>query len=595
MASTRQTVGAAIQSVLPDGSAHLINELSSIRHEISNWEICPMFPTDVFAVSAYLLKIGGVVAFYEPSPYADEVSLQPCQFTMNVAERLEADEAGEKWRDPKRAMLGEPPESVQKLWDELIESENAPVTPGPYLKNGGTAPTWWKTALKLAMISDMACNRLLRDPLRSYEPSPFESWLASRYQKDEDGEQEKPPASLCIMADPAVVCVMPKVRVAPVGATLRNISRNLALLPGGGEVRCSWHMPHASPKTEDIDTLDILLIPEPIELAAANFQAQVEQEVPLKELHYYKRNWENFGIVQSWLNGFSGSDDDAEIDFIDRCVNLVKNCKAQSRSLNGVIFPEYALNYSIFSKICDEIKMHAPSVEFVISGSSDNCLADNDCEPEPGNHVLTRVWHGDHSEHETTSRRKHHRWRMDRRQVETYALSSALNPKVRHWWEDSPIGRRELHFHRFRQRSVFSVLICEELARSDPCHEILRAVAPNLIFALLLDGPQIKQRWPAQYASNLADDPGSSVLTFTSFGLIDRSNKQGKHSESRSIAMWKDDTGNVVEIDMPKSPKGSGILLSLWSEHVTDRTLTGKNSEVRSWRYSSHFPIDARG
>jgi hypothetical protein len=40
--------------------------------------------------------------------------------------------------------------------------------------------------------------------------------------------------------------------------------------------------------------------------------------------------------------------------------------------------------------------------------------------------------------HFTNSRRKHHRWRLDRAQVESYGLGSVLNPKVRNWWERTP-------------------------------------------------------------------------------------------------------------------------------------------------------------
>jgi hypothetical protein len=108
---------------------------------------------------------------------------------------------------------------------------------------------------------------------------------------------------------------------------------------------------------------------------------------------------------------------------------------------------------------------------------------------------------------------------------------------------------------------------------------------------LLLDGPQIKERWPAQYASNLADDPGSSVLTFTSWGLIARSNAQGRYKENRSIALWKDDGGNFLSIQMPTGNGARGVLLSLWSAHVKDMTMAGKQSVARAWRYSSHMPI----
>jgi 5-methylcytosine-specific restriction enzyme A len=51
----------------------------------------------------------------------------------------------------------------------------------------------------------------------------------------------------------------------------------------------------------------------------------------------------------------------------------------------------------------------------------------------------------------------------------------------------------------------------------------MRSVGPNLVVALLMDGPQLTARWPARYASVLADDPGSSVLTLTSLGMCLRS------------------------------------------------------------------------
>ncbi len=55
-----------------------------------------------------------------------------------------------------------------------------------------------------------------------------------------------------------------------------------------------------------------------------------------------------------------------------------------------------------------------------------------------------------------------------------------------------------------------------------PGATILRAVGPNLVVCLLLDGPQSKERWSTRAAAALADDPGSSVLTLTSLGMLRR-------------------------------------------------------------------------
>lgn len=597
----RQTVGHALQSVMPAGTQApevlelLEEELSdlgddALEEETLSWSLPPILPSDVFAAAAYLCKVGGVVPFFEPSPYWSDPA--DCRFSITIEERTELRRAAKSWRDPSLESVV--PDLVFDLWDVLVDAWQQVITPGAYTVNGADTPEWWKSALKLVAISDLACDRLFNrgsahDEIakisgpRDGSETEMEAWLNQLFIRDreQEGDGYRPPASLTMMADTSIVCVLPKVRVAAVGSTLRNLSRNLCLLPGRGEVRCYWESPVQAMPNENSATLDVLLIPEPRELRAKDFVPHEDQDVAEKELREQKHAWEYFELDQNWI-----SDCVRRAHFLKHCVALLKNAKLESRSVNAVILPELALDYDLFDRLCELLKEEEPCLEFVVSGSSDNCYN------EDGNHVLTRIWYQDREQILTQSRAKHHRWRIDRSQVNAYALGASLNPKIQNWWENTPLGRRELHFQRFRKSSVLSVLICEELARSDPCHEILRAVAPNLIVALLLDGPQLRSRWPAQYASNLADDPGSGVLTFTSFGLINRSNEQGHYPEARSIALWKDDSGKLVEIQMPKGKGMKGILLSLWSEHTEDQTLTGDSRSVRAWRYSGHYPID---
>lgn len=590
------TVGSVLRTVLPRGTVYKETKLGAESeekaehfHDIEHWLQAPILAPDLFAATAYLGKVGGAVSYFNPSPFG--ANPDSCEFFIDSDQRKVADDAAKEWRVTLKL-----PAICVELWAELIEAWDKPINPGYYDGADGEAPPWWSATLRLAMIADMACARLFRNKITKAgwhndigkEEEPFEKLVKLAYDiaKEEALERNiefRSPASLAFMADDSVVCVLPKVRVAPVGATMRNVSRNLSLLPGKGEVRCYWqNLSSKAVPSEDSETLDILLIPEPRKLSTTDFIAETNGDRTNEQMRKAKWNWDNFELVQSWIAG-----EENRKNFIRNCLLLLKKARQESKNVNAVVLPEYALDYEVFEQLCDTLKAEEPRLEFVISGSSSNC------DDLKGNIVLTRVWDNINvpEQHITDSRRKHHRWRMNRSQVETYALSSALSPKIPNWWEKTPLGRRELHFHRFRKASVFSVLICEELARSDPCHEILRAVAPNLIFALLLDGPQIGNRWPAQYASNLADDPGSSVLTFTCYGLIDRSNQQGKFPPNHSVAMWKDDTGKIVEIPMPSGKGPRGVLLSLWPEHVQDITITGKRSEERSWRYASHFPI----
>src|SRR5690606_18576218 len=108
-----------------------------------------------------------------------------------------------------------------------------------------------------------------------------------------------------------------------------------------------------------------------------------------------------------------------------------------------------------------------------------------------------------------------------------------------------------------------SVLICEDLARQDPVAELVRAVGPNLVIALLMDGPQLEGRWSDRYATVLADDPGSSVLTVTNAGMVKLDTWQG-NGRSNSVALWRDAvSGKSQKIELRRSTKAVSLLLRL--------------------------------
>jgi hypothetical protein len=170
---------------------------------------------------------------------------------------------------------------------------------------------------------------------------------------------------------------------------------------------------------------------------------------------------------------------------------------------------------------------------------------------------------------------KHHRWRLDERQITQYDLGQRLDPS-RQWWEHIQVGPRELNFVTLADWLVLSFLICEDLARIDPVNQLLHAVGPSLVIALLMDGPQLASRWPARYATVLADDPGSSVLTLTSLGMCvsSRAPEPGKEP-SRVVALWKDAFSGPVQIELPKEK--TGIVLNLRRHKIEEFTADGRS------------------
>jgi hypothetical protein len=116
-------------------------------------------------------------------------------------------------------------------------------------------------------------------------------------------------------------------------------------------------------------------------------------------------------------------------------------------------------------------------------------------------------------------------------------------------------------------------VVCEDLARLDEVADLLRAIGPTLVVTTLLDGPQLASRWTARYASVLADDPGSTVVTLTSFGFVQRSRPAGR-SPSRVVSLWKDPVRGLREI--PLDVDAHAVLIQIKVGRTTRHTADGR-------------------
>jgi hypothetical protein len=104
-------------------------------------------------------------------------------------------------------------------------------------------------------------------------------------------------------------------------------------------------------------------------------------------------------------------------------------------------------------------------------------------------------------------------------------------------------------------------LVCEDLARIDEVADLVRGIAPTLVIAVLLDGPQLSTRWPRRYAGVLGDEPGSAVLTLTALGMATRSRPPGKPA-SRVVALWNDPIDGLREIELSRRADAVALTVS---------------------------------
>lgn len=590
----------------------------------------PRMPYDVFAFASYLVEQAGIYHHLQPSKLsiagpvaAAPSSGSPRHVAITQPEREFVAATAKAWSELPRPsdnmndfaqLLNETAtwEALEPLfeswWIVMGACGSESILSRPTLKGAPVVPKWWRHAWRLMAIADEAASKTAFqfDPLEmakfaSGEPANLR-WFEGEVMMEHvlrlrsdvgpnsggASPQEFFDITSLSVANPAVVNVLPKVRTAAVGCTLRSLSHHLALLPAAGIVKGRWTPNYVRPRPVGVNmpdgVMNLVLVPLPYSLGARSFAQAMVEDASGGSPNAVPR-FGYFDVEQDWIDGV---DDKAITGFLDA---VIASAVEQSPAIHGFVFPELALDYETFTLARDHIRQKLPGIEIFVAGVSSNR------EGEKGNFVAASIFPGDPSakpaEFRETVREKHHRWKLDRSQLAAYGLTGVLSPEIA-WWENIALQSRQVDFTVIRRDSVLAAMICEDLARVDPCQQILRAVGPNLVVALLMDAPQVASRWPARYATVLAEDPGCAVLTLTSRGLMTLQHRLGTHrsnGDDRVIAMWRDDgASRPIELKCPYDAQA--VLLTIVEQSAKDVALDGRpDGTAMAWRYVGAVPL----
>jgi hypothetical protein len=346
--------------------------------------------------------------------------------------------------------------------------------------------------------------------------------------------------------DPARFRVLPRYRTADGGITSRSISRYATV--AGPQVEYRVHRVPAPEGAGAPDQVNVLLLPWPLRVSAEDFRP-----LPRSVL---ERDVEPFGFFR-----FEPGEQ-FDVSLVDRVLTSVGE---RGDRVDIVVLPESSVPRQNLSELETVLSRH--DVPMLIAGLREES---ENGTPWGSNWVHLAVsiegrWHHHRQD-------KHHRWSLDRSQIEQYHLGDVLDPRVR-WWEAVEIKRRSVEMIERDDGQAIASLVCEDLAQIDDVIELLRATGPTLVVALLLDGPQLASRWTARYASVLADNPGSAVLTLTSYGMVTNARPPGLPPSS-VVALWKDNDRALREIEL--EPDAHAILLALDRQPAIRRAADGR-------------------
>lgn len=494
---------------------------------------------------------------------------------------------------------------LQGLWEQLIgmgrQKLVLPIGPWEHLESLPHRLSLFKTILQLMVIADEA-SAGVSEYQTSGEPQPWLT-LAINEQRRQvlDKIQEdsvsvtdaspvhQPSESFVFAVDVNLAPVLPKSRTVSLGCSLRSLSRHVALGPISTEVKGSWIR---QKRSDDTGPLNVLLIPFPDEIPFDTFNPAFQEHDLCKDTAL--KNWRWFDVDQDNYLMSRATDARAFLLQLDRFEDCITQASEGTQGgVNGVILPEMALNFDYFLQLAKRL-IEDKDIEFLIAGTSDaplHLLLENHNDQVPhtftqvsrpevtalkrGNYVATATFFGEGDDRFFSVRvqHKHHRWKLTRDQIINYGSAGCLDVS-KDWWEKIRISNRSLNFWNFRKNSSFVSLICEDLARNDPAQQLIRSVGPSLVFAILMDGPQLPTRWPGSFAASLSVDPGSSVLTLTNIGLLKDRGNGGKYPSSRKIALWADAENPPRSISM--GPNANAVLLTISPLTANTHSLDGR-------------------
>jgi hypothetical protein len=507
---------------------------SPVGDELLEW------PPDVFALTDVILERAEAYRFVLSPP--DRVQWPPDGDASWCDEVVQAARRWSVWAEDRDGAV---PELVADKWGVVRERAGMPLE---QLADGRD----WRVCealLTLHAIADEACAGLFV----ALDRSDGEGCV----YRARGRELLARTGSIARM-HPHFVRVLPKIRTAPTGKT--SFSRYACVHGPGLEAR--WHKLPARHRGTDpqAEHAQLLLLPWPLRVRESDFRA-VEGSVQ-------RLAKEPFGFFEF------APEERLDLDLVDR---VLLAAREEVGSVDVVLLPESAIEESEVDGL--EARLDRHGVSYLQAGLRKRSA-------RPGGLGRNQMHVGVNARFEKGGplpsspggqwfhirQDKHHRWSLDESQIYQYHLGGALHPHIR-WWEAIDVPRRSVQIVEVGEGITIVSLVCEDLAQNDDVAELVRSIGPTIVSTALLDGPQLTSRWSARYASVLADDPGSAVMTLTSFGMAQRSRPSGLDS-SPVIALWKDPARGIREISL--EPGAQAVLLTVCGARATRHSADGR-------------------
>lgn len=512
------------------------------------------WPPDTFALTTLIFEATGAYRYTVSPPERRELPIHQPSWEAYLVERVK------EWHgwlnDCERPLPKRLGAIARLLWRP--EARRLPLSQLRKIPSGEAGVLAWQVFLALLELhcqSDSASPGYGLPTSSAADSSP-RHFLANMLLTSRGTLSRLPPSQ---------VIVLPKMRTPRVGITLRSLSHHLTA--HRTEVEVIWRSTPWISRDENV--LNMLVLPWPYRLKPGSFSpVSLAESLGARGGRYFR------------YNGPDEKFDAADV------VRLLRQAQRHVKRVHLVVLPELALTLQELKELKEVLARNFADkkVPLVLAGERLETVGEG--ELGWNRVVLSTFFAGKWYD---LFQDKHHRWKLESGQLRQYGLKGHF-PGVDEWWEAIRVPARQLTFLSPTDWLTLCPLICEDLARLDPVSPLIRGVGPSLLVAVLLDGPQIKSRWSARYASVLAEDPGTSVLTVSSLGMS-LQGSEAEPTQRHTVAMWKDLWGPWKELALHQDEHA--VLLSVRAEMEEEVTLDGRSDHgyAAVFRYQQHWAL----
>ena len=541
------------------GKATLRDMLKLIAPE-HDFSSPPEWSPDVFGIATYACRLLGAYkrVVQHPWPTSDDWSSQMSRFAKKWSDHYTGNGSNKKFSN----------KLLSDNWKILVEALDKPLDGGQdSLRESNDDNVEYNKKLYAALVtlvvlSDEASQDLIDIATAKSEKAKQNVDLYLELNRSLFGS--KAVGTWAKILDSSLIRVLPKNKTPLTGLSERSISQHL----------CIWTGLEVEPRFQRIDNTNldrlmsrnsrgssmyIALAPWPIKISKSQFQEVKETVNELTEDHKQNELAEGYKHFE-----FKHSKNDGEL--LGYLESLIEQAESKVGRVDSIILPEGAVSCDGMKVVDSYLKTRIPISIAGVVGQNLNQV-----------HVLADLKNTDDA-YLVDSQAKHHRWRIERNQIMSYGLGSQLDLDIE-WWESNKLDKRELIFNQLGNELLVTTLVCEDLARQDPVSQLIRSVGANLVVAVLMDGPQFSRRWSGRYATILSEDPGCSVLTLTSAGMVDLYRKVNGKKVPRIIGLWSDPINGTQEITLDRG--SLGILLKVDLQDHLQNTADGRPAVKR--------------